>query len=113
MALHEIDATAQSIGRLSSRIAVLLRGKNTADYEPSRAGGNDVIVLNLDKASFTGRKFKQKMYHRYSGYPGGVHSRTLEQMWQKNPKEVVRKAVYRMLPANRTRDKLIKNLKFK
>lgn len=109
----ELDATEQSLGRLSSKIAVILRGKNTAAYKPNEAPDVQVVVSNIDKLKFTGNKFTDKEYYKYSGYPGGLRTRTLEQLWTKNPQEVFRKAVYRMLPVNRMRDKIIKNLKFK
>jgi large subunit ribosomal protein L13 len=107
---YEIDATEQSLGRLASGIAVLLRGKNSPSYMPELSPKITVIVRNLDKIKFTGRKLKTKLYHRYSGYPGGLYTRTLEEMWKRSPQEVLRKSVYRMLPTNRQRDKIIKNL---
>lgn len=107
----EIDATNQSLGRLSSQIAVLLRGKDQPGYEPRVTPEVEVTVKNLDKVKFTGSKLKTKMYHRYSGYHSGIKSRTLEEAWRINPAEVLRLSVYRMLPANKTRDKIMNNLK--
>ena len=72
----------------------------------------DVIVTNLDKVKFTGDKFDQKLYHAYSGYHGGIRTRTLSDQWKKDPREVLRHVVYRMLPKNRSRDKVIQHLKF-
>jgi large subunit ribosomal protein L13 len=113
MKTHEVDATNQSMGRLASHIASLLRGKDSASYKPNQVPNIEVIVSNIDKMKFTGKKFSGKKYYHYSGYPGGMKTRTLQELWEKNPKEVVRKSVYRMLPVNRLRDKTIKNLKFK
>jgi large subunit ribosomal protein L13 len=112
MITHTLDATNQSLGRLASRIATLLRGKDTPAYSPNKMASVSVIVTNLDKLHFTGTKMKTTKHHRYSGYPGGLYTRTLEMEWAKSPTEVLRKAVYRMLPINRTRDKIISHLKF-
>ncbi len=109
---YELDATNQSLGRLSSRIAVLLRGKNLASYNPSELPKVDVHVKNLSKIKFTGKKLGDKMYYHYSGYHSGIKARTLSERWEQKPSEVLRKMVYNMLPKNRTRDKVIKNLKF-
>lgn len=110
--VHEIDASNQSLGRVASKVATLLRGKDSAAYEPNINPHAQVIVKNINKIKFTGNKMETKVYHQYSGYPGGMKDRTLKMEWDKHPKEVVRKAVYRMLPVNRMRDKIIRNLKF-
>lgn len=110
---YEIDATGQTLGRIATKIATVLRGKHTAAYDPSKLSGVDVIVSNVDKLHFTGAKLKQKTYYRYSGYHGGLHKRSLGELWGKNPRSVLRHTVYRMLPKNKLRDKMIKNLKFK
>lgn len=111
--LYEIDASNQSLGRLASKIATVLRGKHTPAYKPHVLPDFEVVVSNLDKVKFTGAKFKNKIYFKYSGYPGGMKERTLERLWNQNPQRILRQSVYRMLPTNRTRDKIIKNLKFK
>lgn len=111
--IYELDATNQSLGRLATKIATILRGKNTPAYTPNAIPDVKVVILNLDKAKFTGTKFTGKLYHRYSGYPGGLYTRTLEQEWTKSPREVLRKVVYRMLPVNRSRDKVIQNIIYK
>jgi large subunit ribosomal protein L13 len=113
MTTYEIDATNQSVGRLSTKIATILRGKHLASYEPRLLPQFEVVVTNLDKVKFTGSKTKTKKYFHYSGYPGGMKTKVLDTVWDKNPKFVLRQSVYRMLPVNRTRDKIIKNLKFK
>lgn len=107
----EVDATNQSLGRLASRIAVLLRGKNLPSYEPNVTPQIEVGVKNLNKIKFTGNKLKGKIYYRYTGYHGGIKKNTLDEKWAKNPAEVLRYSVYSMLPKNKTRDKIIRNLK--
>jgi len=107
----EIDATNQSLGRLASRIAVLLRGKHLPTYQPNILPQIEVSVKNLNKVKFTGNKLKGKIYYKYSGYHGGITSKTLEQKWEKDPAEVLKYSVYRMLPNNKTRRKIIHNLK--
>lgn len=114
MAMHtyEIDVAEQSLGRVASRIAALLRGKHLASYQPHLAPGLKVLVKNIEQVKFTGLKLSQKKYYHYSGYPGGLKERKLSELWKKNPKQVFRQSVYRMLPQNKLRDKLIKNLIF-
>lgn len=107
----EVDATNQSLGRLSSRIAILLRGKHLPSYQPNVLPQVEVIIKNLNKVKFTGKKFTDKIYYKYSGYHSGITSRTLGQRWEKDPAEVLKYSVFRMLPDNKTRKKIIKNLK--
>lgn len=111
--IFEVDATDQSLGRVASKIAMILRGKNLASYQPHITPQTEVVVTNLKKVKFTGQKLDQKTYYHYSGYPGGMKERNLGDLWAAKPQEVLRKAVLRMLPANRTRSVIIKNLKFK
>jgi large subunit ribosomal protein L13 len=110
---YEIDATKQSLGRVATKIATALRGKHTAAYDPSKLSNTDVVVTNINKINFIGSKLKQKLYRRHSGFPGGLKTRTLGDMWDKNPGAVVRHVVYGMLPKNRLRDRMITHLKFK
>ena len=109
---YEVDATIQSLGRLATKIATLLRGKNLASYTPNKLPDSMVIVKEIKKAKFTGDKINQKKYHHYSGYHGGIKSRSLKELWATKPEHVLQGMVYRMLPTNRTRDKIIKNLRF-
>lgn len=109
---YELDATNQSLGRLASKIAVILRGKNVPSYTPNKLPTSEVVVKNLKSAKFTGNKLERKKYYHYSGYHSGIKARGLSELWDKKPEEVLRKMVYRMLPTNRTRDKIIKNLRF-
>ncbi len=93
-----VDAKDKILGRLASKIAVILRGKHKAIFTPHLDTGDGVIVINAAKIRVTGRKLKQKVYRRYSGYPGGLREVKLETMLAKNPTTVVRLAVKRMLP---------------
>ena len=110
--IHEIDATDKALGRIATEVTTVLRGKNLPSYTPNKTPDVHVVIKNLGKAKFTGDKLNQKMYHHYSGYHSGIKSRTLGQRWAKEPQEVLRHIVYRMLPVNKTRDKIIQNLKF-
>lgn len=105
-----IDATNKILGRLASEIALLLRGKNQANFVPYRIMGEVVKVVNVDKMKFTGKKLKQKEYYHYSGYPGGLKSTTLEKMFKSNPGQVLKKAVWGMLPKNKLRKEMMKRL---
>lgn len=110
---YELDATNQSLGRLATKVADLLRGKNLPSYTPNVLPDSEVVVKNLKSAKFTGSKFNKKIYYSYSGYHSGIKARKLSDLWEKKPTEVLRSMVYTMLPVNRTRDKIILNLKFK
>jgi large subunit ribosomal protein L13 len=96
-----VDATGQTLGRLATQIATALRGKNKPEFTPHCDTGDFVIVVNAEKISVTGNKRQEKRYYRHSGYPGGLRSRTLEEMLARRPEEVIRKAVKGMLPRNR------------
>jgi len=110
---HQIDAANQIFGRLASKIALILRGKNKADFDPAKMPKEKITVLNIEKLRFSGKKMAQKEYHHYSGYPGGLRTRSLETEWVKNPGKIFKKTVYDMLPKNRLRDQIIKNLTVK
>ena len=96
-----VDANGQTLGRLATQIADALRGKRKPEYTPHCDTGDFVIVVNAEKISVTGNKMQEKRYYRHSGYPGGLRSRTLAEMLQRRPEEVIRKAVKGMLPRNR------------
>jgi large subunit ribosomal protein L13 len=96
-----VDADGQTLGRLATQIADTLRGKRKAQYTPHVDTGDFVVVVNAEKIAVTGQKLDQKMYHRHSGYPGGLRSRTLREQLDRRPEEVLRKAVKGMLPRNR------------
>ena len=106
-----IDAKDQTLGRLATQIAVLLRGKHKPMFSPHMDVGDYVIVLNCDKIRVTGRKLDQKFYYRHSGYPGGLKSVSLREMLQRHPERVIQAAVRGMLPKNRLGRKMIKKLK--
>lgn len=106
-----IDAKGQTVGRLATRIAQLLRGKHKPDFTPNQACGDFVIVLNADKVVFSGDKLDTKVYTRYSGYQGGLKAVTARDMLAKHPERVLERAVWGMLPKNRLGRKLIRRLK--
>lgn len=111
-AKHVIDAQGQVLGRLASRIALLLTGKGKADYSPHLDSGDFVTVINAAKVELTGKKKLQKLYRRHSGYPGGFKEITFAQMNRERPEEVVRHAVAGMLPDNRLKKDRLARLKF-
>ena len=106
-----VDATGQTLGRLATRIADALRGKNKPEYTPHVDTGDFVIVVNAEKISVTGNKLADKKYYRHSGYPGGLKVRTLAEQLERRPEEVIRKAVKGMLPRNRLARKQLTKLK--
>ncbi|TRZ49776.1 50S ribosomal protein L13 [bacterium] len=106
-----IDAKDRILGRLATKVAVLLRGKHKPIFTPHVDTGDGVIVINASKVKVTGRKLKQKVYRRYSGYPGGLREVTLENMLAKKPTMVIRLAVKRMLPGGPLGRDTIKKLK--
>lgn len=93
-----VDASGKSLGRLSSRVAAILRGKHKVVYSPYLDTGDFIIIVNADKVNVTGKKRQQKTYTQYSGYPGGLKKSTFEQTMRKNPVRVVEHAVKGMLP---------------
>ncbi len=109
----EIDAANQPLGRLASKIALILRGKNTPKFQAHILSDQKVIISNTDKIKFTGKKMEQKKYYHYSGYPGGLKEKKMSDVFKKDPGIVLRNAVWGMLPKNRLRKEMIKNLQFK
>jgi len=109
---HIIDATNRILGRLAVEIALLLRGKSKVDFAPNKDAGDFVIIKNADKIIVTGKKFENKIYYRHSGYLGGLKKTPYKKLFKKNPGEVIKKAVYGMLPKNKLRDEQIKRLRF-
>jgi len=96
-----VDADGKTLGRLATRIADALRGKDKPQYTPHVDTGDFVVVVNAEKIAVTGNKLDDKVYYRHSGYPGGIRSRTLREELERRPTEVIRKAVKGMLPRNR------------
>ncbi len=106
-----VDATGQTLGRLATQIADTLRGKRKPTYTPHVDTGDFVIVINAEKIHVTGNKMAAKRYYRHSGYPGGLKSRSLAEMLDRRPEEVIRIAVKGMLPRNRLSRRQITKLK--
>ncbi|CUJ92828.1 50S ribosomal protein L13 [Shimia thalassica] len=107
-----IDAEGVVLGRLASIVAMRLRGKHKASFTPHMDMGDNVIVINADKIQLTGKKRTDKNYYWHTGHPGGIKSRTAEQILEgKYPERVVTKAVQRMLPGNRLSRKVMTNLR--
>ncbi len=108
---YKIDAENKKIGRIASEIATILMGKNTPDFEKHKVADNTVVVLNASKLSIDPKKLEEKEYERYSGYPGGLKFESLKRLIEKKGYgEVIKYAVYGMLPANKLRPRLMKNL---
>lgn len=106
-----VDAKDKILGRLASKVASVLRGKHKPIFTPYIDTGDGVIVINASKIRVTGRKLKQKVYRRYSGYPGGLREITLENLLAKKPETVIKLAVKRMLPGGPLGTDMLKKLK--
>jgi large subunit ribosomal protein L13 len=109
--VHIIDATNKSLGRLASQIALLLRGKQKSEFAPHKEVGDFVLVKNVSKMKITGKKLERKKYYRHSGYLGGLKEIPLKKLFESNPAQVLKKAVFGMLPKNKLRSRQIKRLK--
>jgi len=105
-----IDATDQVLGRLASRVALVLRGKNKPNYTPHVDCGDNVIIINADKVRLTGKKLTDRVYVRHTGYPGGQRFSTPKELFASKPTAVVEHAIRGMLPKNRLGDKIFGNL---
>ncbi len=108
--LH-VDAEGQTLGRLASNVAVLLRGKHKPSYTPHVDCGDNVVVTNASKINLTGTKWNDKEYIRHTGYPGGQRSLTAQELYAKDPARLIEKAVKGMLPKNKLGSALFRNLK--
>jgi large subunit ribosomal protein L13 len=108
---YVVDAEGKHLGRLATEIVRVLRGKNKPHYTPHVDVGDFVVVVNADRVAVTGRKAQQRVYRRHSGYPGGMKETSYEQMLARKPTEVLRKAVYGMMPKTRLARKQFKKLK--
>src|SRR4051812_46780555 len=108
---YVVDAEGKTLGRLATQLADTLRGKRKPEYTPHIDTGDFVVVINAEKIAVTGDKRAEKLYHRHSGYPGGLKTRTLQEMLDKRPEEVIRLAVKGMLPRNRLARKQLTKLK--
>ena len=105
-----VDADGQTLGRLATRIATLLRGKHRVTFSTHIDTGDPVIVLNASKIKVTGRKLQAKQYVRHSGYPGGMRTESLERLLARRPEEVIRRAVRGMVPQNRLGEQMMRKL---
>ena len=108
---HIIDASNQSLGRVSSEIATILQGKHKAIYVPYIDTGDYVVVINSEKIKITGKKLEQKTYYRHSGYPGGIKQKTLAKVMDESPIEAIKHSVKGMLPKNTVGRKMLSKLK--
>ncbi len=106
-----VDAAGKTLGRLATQIADTLRGKHKPEYTPHCDVGDFVIIVNAEKVTVTGNKRQEKRYYRHSGFPGGIRSRTFEEMIERRPEEVLRLAVKGMLPRNRLSRQQLRKLK--
>lgn len=107
---HNIDATGTPLGRLATHVATMLRGKNKATYQPHIDAGDIVIIKNVSHVKYSGQKTTQKVYHSYSGYPGGLKTKKLSEVLAKDPGDALRRAVMQMLPPTRLRNGMMKRL---
>tara|TARA_B100001765_G_scaffold117345_1_gene73175 strand:- start:357 stop:812 length:456 start_codon:yes stop_codon:yes gene_type:complete len=105
-----IDAEGQTLGRLASKVAILLRGKHKPNFTPHVDCGDNVVVVNASKVNLTGKKWEDKTYIRYTGYPGGQRTLTAKQLFDKNPSTIIEKSVKGMLPKNKLGAALFRNL---
>jgi large subunit ribosomal protein L13 len=108
---YVVDASNETLGRLATRIAIVLRGKHKPEFTPNTDAGDFVVVINASSIGLTGNKLDQKKYHHYTGYPGGLKSATARVVRAKDPEFMLREAVSGMLPKNRLSRQLIKKLK--
>ena len=108
---YVVDAEGQTVGRLASKVAKIIRGKHKTNYTPHADCGDNVIIVNAEKVSFSGTKLVDKEYIRYTGYPGGQRSMSAEVMLAKHPERLIEKAVKGMLPKNKLGRQLFTNLK--
>ena len=105
-----VDAKGQTLGRLASKVAILLRGKHKPNFTPHVDCGDNVVVVNASKVNLTGKKWEDKTYIRYTGYPGGQRTLTAKQLFDKNPSTIIEKSVKGMLPKNKLGAALFRNL---
>ncbi|MDC3164685.1 50S ribosomal protein L13 [Gammaproteobacteria bacterium] len=106
-----VDATDRVLGRVATKIADKIRGKDKPTFTPHTDGGDYVIVINAEKIKVTGSKFNNKIYYRHSLYPGGLKSQTFKELNEKNPERIIEEAVKGMLPKNKLGKSIIKKLK--
>ncbi|MEK9130455.1 MAG: 50S ribosomal protein L13 [Patescibacteria group bacterium] len=110
---HIFDATNKVLGRLATKIAIILRGKNKPNFTPNLDQGDFVEVGNAGQIKFTGKKLENKEYLHHTGYPGGLKRIKMKEVFKRKPSEVLRKAVFNMLPGNKLRNGMMKRLTIK
>ena len=110
---HKIDATDRAPGRVATEVAILLRGKNKPNFETNVDGGDFVTVINASKVKFTGKKLVQKDFYHHTMYPGGLRRTPMKKIFDKDPTEIIRRAVNGMLPKNKLRNEMMKRLTIK
>jgi len=108
---HLVDAKGKVLGRLATKVATFLRGKHKVNFTPNFDMGDFVTIVNVQDIRITGDKKKKKIYFRHSGYPGGLKSETLEKLLERDSREVIKRAIYGMLPDNKLRKKQLRRLK--
>ncbi len=108
---HIFDATDKVLGRLATKVAIILRGKNKPNFTPNLDQGDFVEIKNINKIKITGKKLKDKEYIYHTGYPGGLRKTKMIDVFKKDPSEVLRRAVLNMLPKNKLRKEMMKRLK--
>ncbi len=106
-----VNAEGQTVGRLASKVSKLIRGKHKVNFTPHADCGDNVIIINAEKVSFSGTKLADKEYVRYTGYPGGQKMTSAQEMLKKHPERLIEKAVKGMLPKNKLGSRLFTNLK--
>lgn len=106
-----VDVTGETLGRIASKIATILRGKNKPEYTPHVDTGDHVIVINAEKVHLSGNKWQDKKYYHHSQYPGGLKEMSYEELLRKKPKLIIKEAVKGMLPHNKLGTKMLKKLK--
>ncbi len=106
-----VDAEGETLGRMASKVAKMLRGKHKPNFTPHVDCGDNVIVINSEKIELSGNKWDEKVYLRYTGYPGGQRSRSVKELLAKHPERIVEKAIKGMLPKNKLGAELFRNLK--
>lgn len=109
-AWHIIDAEGEILGRLASKVAVIIRGKNKPIFTPNTNCGDKVVIINVEKVRMTGKKMTDKKYISHTGYPGGQKVKTPVQILEKYPEQLIYRAVKNMLPPNRLRQEYLKNM---
>lgn len=106
-----IDATDKILGRLASELALILQGKTDPSFAPYKKGRTLVVVINSDKLNLSGKKLEQKKHYHHTGWPGGIKEESLKELFKKDSREVLKRAVWGMLPKNKLRARRMKRLK--